>query len=116
MNVILESDTLNVMWGDVRSGSLKIYFSKRGIYDSTNQIVSLPEPDRMVFPNPVSTELSIPNEFIGSDFYLMTTEGKSIQNGKIESSLLHFESIPTGTYQLLIISAEKRYQYHLIKH
>jgi hypothetical protein len=46
----------------------------------------------------------------------MTTEGKSIQNGKIESSLLHFESIPTGTYQLLIISAEKRYQYHLIKH
>jgi hypothetical protein len=116
MNVILENDTLNVIWGDVRSGSLKIYFSKRGIYDSTNQIVSLPEPDRLVFPNPVSTELTIPKELIGADFYLITTEGKSIQNGKIESSLLHFESIPVGTYQLLIISPEKRYQYHLIKH
>jgi hypothetical protein len=116
MNVILENDTLNVIWGDVRSGSLKIYFSKRGINDSTNQIISLPEPDRTVFPNPVSTELSIPKQFIGSDFYLMSTEGKSIQNGKIESSVLRFESIPTGTYQLLIISPEKRYQYHLIKH
>jgi hypothetical protein len=116
MNVILESDTLNVIWGDVRSGSLKIYFSKRGIYDTTNQIVSLPVQERMVFPNPVSTELSISKEFIGSDFYLMTAEGKSVRNGKIDSSQLHFESIPTGSYQLLIISPEKRYQYHLIKH
>jgi hypothetical protein len=70
----------------------------------------------MVFPNPVSSPVSIPKAFIGSDFYLITTEGKSIQNGKIESTLLHFESIPTGTYQLVIISPEKRYQYHLIKH
>ncbi len=116
MNVILENDTLNVIWGDVRSGSLKIYFSKRGIYDSTNLIISLPEPEYMVFPNPVSTDLSISKEFIGADFYLITSEGKSIQNGKIESSLLPFESLPTGTYQLLIISQEKRYQYHLIKH
>ncbi|MEY4658484.1 MAG: hypothetical protein RJB36_250, partial [Bacteroidota bacterium] len=38
------------------------------------------------------------------------------QNGKIESTLLHFDSIPAGTYQLVIISPEKRYQYHLIKH
>lgn len=116
MNVILENDTLNVIWGDVRSGSLKIYFCKRGIYDSTNVIINLPDPDYMVFPNPVSSPLSIPKEFIGSDFYLITTEGKSLQNGKIESTLLHFDSIPTGTYQLVIISPEKRYQYHLIKH
>ena len=116
MHVILENDTLNVIWGDVRSGSLKIYFSKRGIYDTTNQVFSLPAPERMVFPNPVSNELSIPNEFIGSDFYLITTEGKSVENGKIESTLLYFESIPRGSYQLLIISPEKRYQYHLIKH
>jgi len=46
----------------------------------------------------------------------MTKEGKSIQNGKIESSLLKFETVPTGSYQLLIISQQKRYQYHLIKH
>jgi len=46
----------------------------------------------------------------------MTAEGKSMRNGKIESSQLQFESIPTGSYQLLIISPEKRYQYHLIKH
>lgn len=116
MNVILEDDTLNVIWGDVRSGSLKIYFSKRGIYDTTNHILSLPESERIVFPNPVSTDLSIPLEFIGADFYLMTTEGKSIQHGKIQSSLLQFETIATGSYQLLIISPNKRYQYQLIKH
>ncbi|MEY3585628.1 MAG: hypothetical protein RLZZ243_692 [Bacteroidota bacterium] len=116
MNVILENDTLNVIWGDVRSGSLKIYFSKRGIYDTTNHLFSLPEAERIVFPNPISTDLSIPTEFIGADYYLISKEGKSIQNGKIRSSLLEFETVPAGSYQLLIISAEKRHQYHLIKH
>jgi hypothetical protein len=116
MNVILENDTLNVIWGDVRSGSLKIYFSKRGIYDTTNHLISLPEAERIVFPNPISTDLSIPTEFIGADYYLISKEGKSIQNGKIVSYLLEFETVPAGSYQLLIISAQKRYQYHLIKH
>lgn len=116
MNVILENDTLNVIWGDVRSGSLKIYFCKRGIYDTTNHILNLPEPEQIVFPNPIHTDLSIPKEFIGADYYLITTEGKSIQSGKIESSFLQFEAIAAGSYQLLIISPEKRYQYHLIKH
>jgi hypothetical protein len=116
MNVILENDTLNVIWGDVRSGSLKIYFCKRGIYDTTNHILHLPEPKQVVFPNPIYTDLTIPNEFIGADYYLISSDGKSIQNGKIERSLLQFDEIPTGSYQLLIISPQKRYQYHLIKH
>jgi hypothetical protein len=105
-----------VIWGDVRSGSLKIYFCKRGIYDTTNHILHLPEPEQVVFPNPIYADLTIPNEFIGADYYLISSDGKSIQNGKIERSLLQFDEIPTGSYQLLIISPQKRYQYHLIKH
>ena len=116
MNVILENDTLNVIWGDVRSGSLKIYFCKRGIYDTTNHILHLPESEQVVFPNPIYADLTIPNEFIGADYYLISSDGKSIQNDKIERSLLQFDEIPTGSYQLLIISPQKRYQYHLIKH
>jgi hypothetical protein len=115
MNVILENDTLNVIWGDVRSGSLKIYFCKRGIYDSTNIIQSLPEPSHLVFPNPIKNEFYVPTEFIGSEFYLMSSAGKSVQNGKIEGSKLEFDRIPVGSYRLLIISANKRHQYQLIK-
>ena len=115
MNVILDNDTLNVIWGDVRSGSLKIYFCKRGIYDSTNRIQSLPEPSQLVFPNPIKNEFYVPSEFIGSEYYLMSSVGKSVQNGEIEGSKLNFDMLPAGSYRLLIISANKRYQYQLIK-
>jgi hypothetical protein len=115
MNVILKNDTLNVIWGDVRSGSLKIYFCKRGIYDTTNFIQSLPEPSQFVFPNPIMNAFFVPTEFIGSEYYVLSSDGKSIRNGKIETSKQEFETIPTGSYRLLIISPNKRYQYQLIK-
>ena len=115
MNVILKNDTLNVIWGDVRSGSLKIYFCKRGIYDTTNFIQSLPEPSQFVFPNPIMNAFFVPTEFIGSEYYVLSSDGKSIRNGKIETSNQEFETIPAGSYRLLIISPNKRYQYQLIK-
>lgn len=115
MNVILENDTLNVIWGDVRSGSLKIYFCKRGIYDSINYIHSLTESNHIVFPNPINTEFFVPNELIGSEYYVMSLDGKSVQNGRIEVSKLEFNTLPSGSYHLMIITANKRHQYQLIK-
>jgi len=116
MNVILENDSLNVIWGDVRSGSLKIYFTKRGIHDSTNRITELPSTELSIFPNPTENELHVPNAFIGLDYYLFGTEGKSILQGKIESNQLNFEALNPGTYHILIVSPTKRFQYPLIKH
>lgn len=116
MNVILENDTLNVIWGDVRTGSLKIYFTKRGMYDSTNHTSELSNSNLYVFPNPVLEDLVLPNEYLGFDYYLLSQEGKILQQGKIKLEKLSLTELPKGSYHLLIISPEKRYQYQLVKH
>jgi hypothetical protein len=115
MNVILANDTLNVIWGDVRSGSLKIYFTKRGIYDATNHITTLPVSDVRIFPNPFVTEIVLPKNYYGLDYYILSTEGKTLLEGKIDQEKLSMEELPKGTYHLLIVSPEKRYQYQLVK-
>lgn len=116
MNVILESDTLNVIWGDVRSGSLKIYFTKRGIYDSTNHTSELPGSNLRVFPNPFLEDLALPDEYLGFDYYVLSHEGKTVQQGKVKLEKLSLTDLPKGSYHLLIISPEKRYQYQVVKH
>jgi hypothetical protein len=115
MNVILANDTLNVIWGDVRSGSLKIYFTKRGIYDATNHITALPVSDVRIFPNPFVMEIVLPKNYYGLDYYILSTEGKTLLEGKIDQEKLSMEELPKGTYHLLIVSPEKRYQYQLVK-
>jgi len=116
MNVILANDTLNVIWGDVRSGSLKIYFTKRGIYDVSNYTSELPASNIQVFPNPVLEEIFLPIDYLGFDYYLLSNEGKTVQQGKINLEKLSLTALPKGSYHLLIISPEKRYQYQLVKH
>jgi hypothetical protein len=116
MHVILENDTLHVIWGDVRSGNLKIYFTKRGINDSTNKLTTLPSSKLVVYPNPLTTELNLPEHFIGMDYYILANDGKSIANGKINTQKMNFEQIAPGTYQFLIISPTDHYQYPFIKH
>lgn len=116
MHVILANDTLNVIWGDVRTGSLKIYFTKRGIYDVTNHTTELPVSDLRIFPNPVTENIVLPATYLGLDYYILSEEGKTVQQGKIDEVKISFQSLPKGSYHLLIISSEKRYQYQLVKH
>jgi hypothetical protein len=116
MHVILENDTLHVIWGDVRSGNLKIYFTKRSINDSSNQLTTLPSEKLVVYPNPLTSDTFLPEKFIGMDFYVLGSDGKSIASGKIDAQKMNFEQIAPGTYQFLIISPTDRYEYHLIKH
>ena len=116
MHVIIANDTLNVIWGDVRTGSLKIYFTKRGIYDVTNHTTELPVSDVRMYPNPVTEDLILPSKYLGFDYYILSKEGTTVQQGKIEEEKLSFQNLAKGSYHLLIISPEKRYQYPLVKH
>lgn len=59
-----------------------------------------------ISPNPTTGYLNIPSEHLNSRFEIVSLTGDALLSGKISSSVLDLEELPTGTYFLKIFDAK----------
>jgi hypothetical protein len=109
------ADTLYTVWGDTRSGSMNIYFSKTiAGSDSTLNITLLEgdEPQWNVFPNPASSVLNVEvgAQLAGKEIAVYDDAGKKIYDSVITAT--HFtiaSSIwASGTYYIKVGNTVKK--------
>jgi hypothetical protein len=102
LNVQFHQNKLYTIWGDVRSGSLKIYLNVYDQNDSTNS-VSLIADEGQVFPNPSSSHITVNKAFIGRAYTLIDQQGRLMLSGYIsEDRNIALEKLAKGTYVLKI--------------
>jgi hypothetical protein len=102
LNVQFYQNKLYTIWGDVRSGSLKIYLNVYDQNDSTNSI-SIISDERLVFPNPSSSQIKVAGTRIGQAFSILDQHGRVVLSGKVsEEAVIALENLAKGTYVLKI--------------
>jgi hypothetical protein len=102
LNVQFYQNKLYTIWGDVRSGSLKIYLNVYDQNDSTNSI-SIISDERQVFPNPSSSQIKVAGTRIGQAFSILDQQGRVVLSGKVsEEAVIALENLAKGTYVLKI--------------
>jgi hypothetical protein len=93
---------LYTIWGDVRSGPLKIYLNVYDQNDSTNSI-SIISDERQIFPNPSSSQIKVAGTRIGQAFSILDQQGRAVLSGKVsEDAIIGLENLAKGTYVLKI--------------
>jgi len=100
-------DTVYAAWGDVRTGKLNIYFSRKVLDGSTAQVQLLTDeyyPQISMYPNPVTaaTTVFFATEYLGGTWHIHDLQGKLLSSGKIEQEIqsLSFEGLTPGAYLL----------------
>jgi hypothetical protein len=109
LNVQFQNNQLYTLWGDVRSGSLKIYLNRYNQNDSTNLVQQIPTSSP-IYPNPSVGIFEVPTAYFGQRYQVQNQQGKVVLEGVIEQQL-NLQSFPTGTYMLTV----GRQQYQLLK-
>jgi hypothetical protein len=109
LNVQFQNDQLYTVWGDVRSGSLKIYLNRYNQNDSTNFVQQIPTSSP-IYPNPSKGVFEVPIVCYGQAFEVRNQDGKVVLMGALEQQL-DLTSFPAGTYYLFV----GRQQFKLLK-
>lgn len=99
-DIIYANGKIHCVFQDAISGKV-IY--KRGIL-SMNSISQVPKQDLIVFPNPLSTSITIKSNLLTSSYTIYNALGGIVQTGILTSlqTEVDLSALPNGTYQLTI--------------
>jgi hypothetical protein len=99
-DIIYANGKVHCVFQDAISGKV-IY--KRGIL-SMNSISQIPDQDIIVFPNPLSTSLTIKSNLLTSSYSIYNVLGEIVQTGVLTSlqTEVNLSALSNGTYQLII--------------
>lgn len=99
-DIIYANGKIHCVFQDAISGKV-IY--KRGIL-SMNSISQIPDQDIIVFPNPLSTSLTIKSNLLTSSYTIYNVLGEIVQMGVLTSlqTEVNLSALSNGTYQLII--------------
>jgi len=99
-DIIYANGKIHCVFQDAISGKV-IY--KRGIL-SMNSISQIPDQDIIVFPNPLSTTLTIKSNLLTSSYTIYNVLGEIVQTGVLTSlqTEVNLSALSNGTYQLII--------------
>ncbi len=104
------NDTINAVWGDVRTGRLNIFFnrvSKQTIVSAT-EIVSEQTP-LPIYPNPGNGNITVPAVDPPFSFEIIDVQGKLLNHGKSNTNLLN-TGLDVGQY-FIRINGNRVYQF-----
>lgn len=119
MGVELVDDTLSAAWGDVRTGTLSIWFTRMSLRDgmsSTSEIISEPMPQHIAYPNPTTGRISLQKVPTPFSYQIVDMNGKVVQSETQQSvSQLEVHTLPTGLYFLQWESQDQRGVFRISK-
>ena len=107
MNVAMAQDTLSAVWGDVRTGALNIWFSRRamrtGVTTMVKNIATEQMPGVNIYPNPGSQHIVIEGGGM-TEIVLNDLAGKVILKKKIDAAryVLDVSGVVPGEYIAVI--------------
>jgi hypothetical protein len=102
LNVQFNQNKLYTIWGDIRTGALKIYLNIYDQEDSTN-LTSVISSSPLVFPNPCQDFIALPTLFSGLNFEIYQMNGQLVMSGQATNdSKIVLTSLEKGTYLLKI--------------
>jgi hypothetical protein len=99
-DIIYANGKIHCVFQDAISGKV-IY--KRGIL-SMNSISQIPDQDIIVFPNPLSTSLTIKSNLLTSSYSIYNVLGEIVQTGDLTSlqTEINLSALSNGAYKLII--------------
>ena len=107
MNVAMAQDTMSAVWGDVRTGALNIWFSRRSMSNGSminvQQLIHEALPVVNIYPNPARDYIIVEGEDL-QNISLYDIAGKqifhqSVKGNRIRIDMSHW---PHGNYQAAI--------------
>jgi hypothetical protein len=109
MHTCLINDTAYAVWGDVRSGTLKIYLNKWNIFSQVGSISEIPtDQSFQIIPNPSNFTIQIPVNLIGETYTIFSLNGSCIVQKEVEDEFIDISDLAKGSY-ILRIYKEKQY-------
>ena len=121
MNIQLQDDILNATWGDTRDGNLNIWFQRmevNGNVLSVQQISSEEIPLISIYPNPVSSTITIQSQNL-EKIIMYDLKGKIILSktnfDQKKTHTINLEQISNGMYLIYIISKKAKLYKKILK-
>lgn len=118
MCVDFVDDTLNVVWGDVRTGRVNIFLNRTPIstlLGSTSLVNSEDLPKINIYPNPATHYITIESEHSG-DFSIYSLQGAHVKTDKLKSGVTRVDTrnLSSGEYIMQFTIGKVRYSDKLI--
>ena len=108
MCIDLRNDTMYAVWGDVRTGALNVWFSRRGMGGTALTDIRLLTDDAVsavsIYPNPVGTMLYFQGSKV-SDIIISDLEGRILLNTKVKEQSADISFLSKGLYNIQLNTA-----------
>lgn len=117
MSVCFQGDTAYAVWGDVRSGNLKIYLNKWNVLTQagTSHVIT-DEEQLYLYPNPVENKLTLPDILLNAKWGIYNERGELVlQSGPHFEKTMHLDFLKPGSYYLESKLGSKIYKAHFTK-
>jgi hypothetical protein len=117
LSVAMQGDTAHVVWGDVRSGVINIYYNKTSITNPTTSIQTITTADwrfATLYPNPADDVVYL-KELSEFNYTIFDLSGLLVKQGKGEINSIRVEELATGTYTIIIETSKFQGGYRFIK-
>lgn len=100
MHVVYEKDTVYAIWGDVRSGSLKIYLNKWHPQSNNSSIHTIETSSNFsLYPNPANDVLFVSHKNPIINYQILNTEGKILIESKtLFEGGINIQNLKPGSY------------------
>jgi len=111
MNVTMAQDTLTAAWGDVRTGALNIWLTRRnmstGAVSGVQNIVSEKLPDVNIYPNPTTSSITIEGDDL-EKVSLYDITGRLVLQLSIRKNKIFIDvsKLSSGTYFATVQTAQ----------
>ena len=116
MHTCLMNDTAYAVWGDVRTGTLKIYLNKWNIFSQVGSISEIPTDQSIqIIPNPSNLTIQIPANLIGETYTIYSLNGSAIIKKEVVDEFIDISALAKGSYFLQIIKDANCFKSTFIK-
>lgn len=119
MCVDLKNDTISTVWGDVRTGVLNIWFSRKSLISGTSSIHLIHSeniPNIEVFPNPTTDILNFKTDKIKIiSVKVFDQKGSFIQSFIPQNNEISLNHLISGVYTLKIETSEGIIKKRIVK-
>ncbi len=103
MSAVFIGDTAYAVWGDVRTGTVRIYLNKWNVNTQVGQShLMSSETQMLISPNPVHDGFKIPEKLLGYEVKIYNTQGEVVwKTDSATEQEINLSSFPMGGYLFL---------------
>lgn len=119
MCIEFNEDTLHAVWGDVRTGTINIFYNKLVVSEQTSNITPITQEDwsfKELFPNPASESIILDERLNGASFIIYNSLGNVVDKGTIsEENKVLVEDFSSGIYYITLKNQKGEVGYRFVK-